>query len=190
MITDKIQIDAINMRLLRDFRVLDGRPIYRIVWSETQYEMRKAVWRDFYGSVIIREYEATRMAPKYAYFKNPCWILEKLIFISGYAALKEIQSELVEAQNGTYEPLFAFKDKDEQPLPVFQRVVDVILWHIHNPVKRTASDVRDEMLLEEEQEIRYFQEQLAEGERSDLFVFENSAFVSTNQLEFRKVYKK
>lgn len=181
-------IDAINERLHRDYRVLDGRPIYRLVWSGDQYEMRHSIWREFYGHILVREYEATKLVPKYWYFKEPCWVLEKLVFINGQAALKEIMTELVEAQNGTYEPIFPFRDKDENPLPVYPRIVEFILWNLHHPTKKTPSDLRDEMLALEKEEVRYFEEQLAEGERSELFVFENSAFVSTNQQKFKQEY--
>lgn len=186
MNSDTGHINTINRRLRDDYRVLDGRPIYRVVFSGSQYEMRKSVWREFYGHILIREYEATKLAPKYWYFKEPCWVLEKLVFINKQVALKEILEELVEAGNGTYEPVYVFKDKDENPLPVYWRVVEIILWHLHHPVKMTPSDIKDVMLLEEAAEVEYFRNQLAEGERSELFVFENSAFVSSNQHKFRQ----
>src|SRR5262245_58179720 len=142
MITDFGEIARINKHLTENYRVLDGRPIYRIVWSENQYEMRKGNWREFYGHILIREYTAVKRAPKYWYYNRPSWVLEKLVFINGHEALKTIVEELVEAQNGTYEPLYRFADKFENPLPVYERIVAVILWHLHNPQKKTASDLR------------------------------------------------
>lgn len=184
MITDKTIIDAINGLLLRDYRVLDGRPIYRVVWSGDQLEIRKGMFSEYYGHIFIRQYTAVKEIKKYWYFQKPCWVLEKLVFIHGNEALKEMQSELVECRNGTYETIYPFKDKDENPLPVNWEVVDLILWHLHNPGQKP--DFEKMTQLEEEEEVKYFEEELHENDRSPLFVWENSSFVSTNQLKFKK----
>jgi hypothetical protein len=42
--------------------------------------------------------------------------------------------------------------------------------------------------VEERNEVKYFEDQLSQGERSPLFVWENSAFVSTNQLKYKQDY--
>src|SRR5262245_39183754 len=94
--TDPTVIETINANLLRDWRVLDGRPIYRIVWSDTQLEMRRGKYSEFYGDhIFIREVEEVREVKKYWYYIKPCWVFEKLIFAPSSAALKDIQHELV-----------------------------------------------------------------------------------------------
>jgi hypothetical protein len=184
--TDKETIEGINSRLHEMYRVLDGRPIYRIVFSGDELEKRKGIFRDFQHGVFVREVEEVREIRKYWYIQPPCWVLEKLIFMQGNQALKEISEEIVGAENGTYEPLLPFRDGGGNPLPVNERVVNFILWQLHNPTKRLPSDMDAEKLAQELEETKYFEEEIGQNQRSELFSFENSAFVSTNQLKFKK----
>ena len=186
MNSDLRVVNAINRRLHKEYRVLDGRPIYRIVWSEDELELRKGKFTDWYGSIFIREYFAVKRVRKYWHLKNPCYVLEKLIFIRGKEELKEIASELLEVSRGSYEPLYTFCDSESNPLPVNWKVVDLILYTLHHPVKRTESDARADLLKEEMEETKYFEEKIGEGERSPLFVWENSVAVSSNQLEYKE----
>jgi hypothetical protein len=191
MITDALLIEQVNKDLHRLYRVLDGRAMYRVVWSEDQLEVRRGLMREYYGHIFIREYFSVGPRKKYWYFQNPCWVLEKLTFIKGQAALKEVVQELVECANGSYEPIFPFVDKDFTPLPVSRLVIDIVLWKLHNPIAPLTPGQLDDLRKRiEDKEVKYFEEQLGEGERSPLFVFQNSAFVSTNQLGFSKTYKK
>ncbi len=164
MITDKVVIDSINKTLHENYRVLDGRPIYRLVWSDNQLEKRFSdKWCDYYGHILIRsEYKAVRTIKKY-------W-------------------HITQAHNGSYEPVYTFRDAKNNPLPVVFEVVDFILQGLHAPRRRTASDMDKIREIEEAEEVKYFENELHEGERSPLFVWDNSAFVSTNQLRFRQDY--
>ena len=185
--TDLETIEGINSRLHEMYRVLDGRPIYRIVFSGDQLEKRLGIFRDFSASgLLLREVEEVREVRKYWYIVPPCWVLEKLVFMQGNQALKEISEEIVGAENGTYEPLLPFRDGSGNPLPVNERVVNYILWQLHNPTKRLPSDMEAEKLAQELEETKYFEEEIGQNQRSELFAFENSAFVSTNQLKFKK----
>lgn len=189
-ITDAALIETINRELHREYRVLDGRPIYRLVWSDSQLEIRNGLFSEFYGHIFIRQVRQTKEVKKYWYLQSPCWMLEKLTFIVGQQALKEMELELVQSRNGTYEPIYSFQDGNFNPLPVTRTVVDLVLWQIHNPTKKVPSDMLDEMALEEKAEYDYFYDQLSQDERPELFIFDNSSFVSTKQLEFAKNYKK
>lgn len=190
MVTDKILIDSINGMLYREYRVLDGRPIYRIVWSDSQLEKRIGDFTDWYGHILIRqEHKALREVKKYWYFEKPCWVLEKLIFIRDSQALKEITLELVEARSGSYEPVYAFRDSDGNPLSVNWKVVEIILAVLHNPVKRLPSDFEADRLIEEQDEHKYFFDKISEDERPELFVWENSVFVSSRQQKFKQEYR-
>lgn len=189
MRTDPIEIDRINKKLAETYRVLDGRPIYRVVWSDDMLEKRIGTFTDWYGHIMIRqEHKCLREVKKYWYYQAPCYVLEKLIFIANNRALEEISLELVESKNGSYEPIYTFQDKDNNPLPVLEKVIDIILWQLHNPRKRLPSDLVEEARLAEKEETDYFVDQLSQDERPELFVWDNSAFVSTRQLEFKKQY--
>lgn len=186
MITDKFLIEAINRKLFEQYRVLDGRPIYRIVWSADELEVRKGLFSEFYGHIFIRSYTAVKPIKKYWNYEKPRWVFEKLVFIAGNQALKEMETELVECRNGTYEPIYSFIDSKDNPLPVVWEMVDFIVYSLQNPGKPNPGLTEAAMLAEEAEEVKYFEEQLHEGERSPLFVWDNSAFVSTEQLKYKK----
>jgi hypothetical protein len=123
---------------------------------------------------------------KYWNFANPRWVFEKLVFINGNQALKEMEEELVMCRNGTYEPIWSFVDSDDNPLPVVWEIVEFIVWKLHNPTGINPAMAKAAQEAEEAAEVKYFEDQLHEGERSPLFVWENSAFVSTNQLKYKE----
>jgi len=187
-VTEKQVIEMINRDLLSKYRVLDGRPIYRVVFSGDQYETRKGKFTDWYGHIMIREVTAVRTVPKYWYIKPDCWVLERLTFFAGVQALKEISEELVEARNGSYETLLPFRDGEGNPLPCNQRIVDLVIWKLHNPTKVLPSDIEAARVAEEQEETKYFEGEIGKDERPELFIWDNSAFVSTRQLAFKQEY--
>lgn len=159
-------------------RMLDGRPRFRLSWSDDQLEHRKGLFRDYYGDVLVREVEETRLVKKYAYIDPPCWVLEKLVFYRN--------PELPTAEMGAYEPVWAFKDKDKNPLEPNWKVIEFIMYHLHNPVKRTDSDFKEEVAQEDKEEIAKFLDIIDNDARAPWAAFENAVNVSTNQLEFKK----
>jgi len=184
-------IAAINDSLKHQYRVLDGRAMYRIVWSDDQLEKRMGTYCDYYGSILIREeHKCLREIKKYWYLTTPCWVLEKLVFLPHEREMYDLIKELVEARNGTYETVYTFINKKGEHLPVVHEIVEVILHTLHNPTqKMSQSDFEAMEKLEEKAEMDLFEAELMENERSPLFVWENSAFVSTNQLAFEKKLK-
>jgi hypothetical protein len=188
MQTDTLVVAAINDSLKHEYRVLDGRPMYRIVWSDDELEKRIGTYCDYYGSILIREeHKCLREIKKYWYFTKPCWVLEKLVFLPHEREMYDLIKELVQARNGTYETVYKFINSKDEHLPVVHEIVEAILHTLHNPGhKLTQSDFDAIEKLEEKAEMNMFEEELMENERSPLFVWENSAFVSTNQLAFKR----
>lgn len=178
-------IDNINDRLNRRGRTLDGRAILRIVWSADQFEKRIGKFEDYYGHIFLREVTQLRTVPKYHYLTPPCFILERLCFLPPGAA---IHRELVEASNGTYEPIYAFRHPaTRQPLEVNDRVVDMILWHLENPgPKRNEDDARREYEAELQRDADYFALELEEAGRSPLFAHESSTFLDSKKRTYYK----
>jgi hypothetical protein len=191
MITNKIIIENINERLERRGKSIDGRTILRIVWTADQFEKRVGTFSDWYGDIFLREYTAMKEVPKYWYITPPCWILERLTFLDPKAAIhreliaqKDVDLDIYKPTlNGTYEPLYAFRNaRTGQPLEVNDRVVDMILHKLMNPVqKRTESDAREEHFAELEADAEYFEAELTEAGRSPLFAFENSVFLDSTK---------
>jgi hypothetical protein len=172
-------IEALNTRLKEFYgRLLDGRGRFRLAWSDEQLEYRHGQFRDLYGHIIIREVVETRLVKKYAYINPPCWVLEKLVFYRS--------KELPNASQGTYEPVWAFKDKDKNPLQPNWKVIEIIMWHVMNPTKRTDSDFKEEVARADKEEISKFLDIIDNEGRAPWAAFENAVNVSTNQLEFRR----
>lgn len=169
----------LNKKLADRGRSLDGRPIWRIVWSTSQREMRRGKFSDYYGTIFLREVEEVRSVPKYWY--NPDrWVLERLTFLPPNAAIhKELlsQTSTLDIQapvyNGTYEPIYVFEDKDKNPLPLVEFVLDAIMFSLEfgERVKLTDSDFRDEYFKATDLEAEYFEEQIQDSGRSPLFAF-------------------
>jgi hypothetical protein len=173
--TDKLVIDNINKMLLARGVSFDGRPIFRIVWSSDQLELRSGLFRDWYGSIIIREVKDIRRVHKYNYAMDR-WILERLTFLP--RENKILANELVEVMSGSYEPLFVFWYEDFSPIPVHWQLVEKILWTLenHRPIKKNQKMVESEEIEEKEREIKELEEEIGETQRSGLFAFEDAEF--------------
>lgn len=174
--TDLIVIEAINRKLKERGRSLDGRPILRIVFSDEQLEKRVGTFTDWYGHILIRqEYKALRECKKYGYIAGK-WVLERLTFLDPNNAI--VKDELVDARNGTYEPLYVFQDKDQQPLPVNWRIIEKMLWSMENYTPGRGNQSMADSAEDDEirQEIAYFEEQIGPYQRSQLFADEAAVF--------------
>jgi len=117
-------IGVLNARLKEYFgTVWDGRPAYRIVFSDDQREKRFGTWND-YGphNIFIRSVTEWREVPKYQYL-NGIYVLEQL-----FAVPEMNQHELAVKTN--YEPLFSFMDKNQFPLPPKWEVCEYVIRYI------------------------------------------------------------
>jgi len=180
-------IDYFNVKLAERGRSLDGRPVWRLVWSTEQREIRRGKFSDFYGKIFLREVEEVREVPKYWYSPDR-WVLERLTFLPPGAAIhKELVAQIdldiyKPTTNGTYEPIYVFQDSSKNPLPVTEWVLDAILYSLeHGPVKLSDGAMRDEYHAEVEKDAAYFEAELTEAGRSELFAFENSVFVDSTK---------
>ncbi len=102
-------IETLNQRLA-DYYGVDtstNQPLFRIVWSEDQFEMRKT---DRLDSGIQLLYPVVRQCRKYNYIKDT-YILERL------SVVPEFQREELADLKLSYEPLFAYRHENGTPLP-------------------------------------------------------------------------
>ena len=101
------KIETINLQLSDLFGIdtSSSNPIYRVVWSNDQFEYRFGTWSDFdKNDILIRTVEESRLVPKY-YNKKDRYILEKLV------AVPEINKEELD-KKVSYEPLWVFENMD------------------------------------------------------------------------------
>ena len=182
--TDNETVIAVNLKLADLGKYLDGRPLYRIVWSSGQLEKRMGDFEDYYGHILIRRtYKAVREVPKYSYCMDR-WILEKLVFLD--PEHQTIRFELITRKVYDYEPIFVFQKSNGDPLPVTWISVDWIIDSLNNRrptwIKKESEYDSDDRA-SEQSEIDELALELEDHGRSDLFAFEDSVFMdSTKQL--------
>lgn len=101
-------IDVLNRRLSEHYGVSwDGRAIYRIVWSEDQFEKRLTQYTDAGIELLVPE---VRELPKYKQWIHDKYILENLVIVP--------EAQVAETTTKTsYEPLYVYEDKSGFPLP-------------------------------------------------------------------------
>ncbi len=124
-------IDSINENLKRDYGSFsDGRPNFRVVFSNDQFEKR---WTDRTDSGVELANKVVSLLPKYRQYIKDKYILERLVPVGP-------DSDLVEKTS--YEPAFTFQDADGNYLPprfdVCKFVIDSIMSAIDGAGKHTA----------------------------------------------------
>jgi hypothetical protein len=131
---------------------VDGRPKYRIVWSNDQYEYRKGDFNVFYKNFFLRSERGVKRVPKYNYIHDR-WILEELSLSSN--------SELPESTfKGTYEPIYVFESSQGEYLKPLLYACKFFIYHRLNPTMN-ADQVREFFENKEAKEfasdVRYFE---------------------------------
>lgn len=128
-------LKAINKRLQERYGVAyDGRPNFRVVFSDTQFETRYGTFEVYCGPIFLREETCYKEVPKYDYIVGK-HILEELKF-GNFPDKPFVQS--------SYEPLWTFMDKERKPLyPVWDAVEIVVLSRLEGTRKALIGPRRD-----------------------------------------------
>jgi hypothetical protein len=152
---------------------LDSRPKMRLVWSTNVTEIRIGQFNDYYGKIFIKTFHGAREVLKYPYDQNR-YVLEYLELVHN--------PELPHSENGSYEPLHVFKDKNGNFLRPNLKVIEIICNALENkPVRQTPSDFKAQEAKEEDDEVKHFEEVLADADRSDRFAWEDSVFLDSTK---------
>lgn len=103
-------IESINKQLIDLFGVdtATGKPIFRVVWSEDQFEMRLT---DRTDSGIQLLTPTLRELPKYKQWIVERWVLERLVIVP------ELNIKELAGIKLSYEPLWVFSGKSGQYVP-------------------------------------------------------------------------
>lgn len=101
-------LDALNARLVDHFGIDSdtGRPMFRIVWSDDQLEKRRV--SEVAGIHLL--YPVVMEVSKYPYLKH-LYVLERLV------AVPDINAEELPTQKLSYEPIWAYRDAAQKPIP-------------------------------------------------------------------------
>ena len=112
MFKDTIQAAVIQNWLDLQAKVpLSDAPLFRLVWSDDQKEMRTGTYRVYTNDVFIREEQITKLTHKYDYISER-WVLEQW-----FPPEIVFSEELPNSVHGSYEPIYVFESKG-QPLPL------------------------------------------------------------------------
>lgn len=128
------KVETLNRRLSDRYGLYsDGRPLWRLVWSEDEMEKRHGIWDDYTSNgLFIRRVEEVREVPKYRQWINPpCFILERLLEIP-----EGVQTQLL--TKTSYETVFTFRDKWNQPLPPTWRAIELIMFSVLSNAARAV----------------------------------------------------
>lgn len=108
------QVESINRQLI-DLYGIDtssGQPIFKVVFSEEEFEKRLGTYDDFTRSgIYIRTVTEVREVPKYNQWIKEKYVLERLVIIPDIN-LPEFTHEKL-----SYEPLWIFQDNNSHYLP-------------------------------------------------------------------------
>lgn len=122
MLTATVESEIINNWLSGGPKVpLKEQPLFRLVWSDDQYELRTGTFTDWASGVKIREYKATERVPKYNYIKER-WIIEQW-----FPPEVTLNAELPHSHEGSYEPIYVFESSKGQVLPLNLRVAQIVV---------------------------------------------------------------
>jgi hypothetical protein len=146
--------EFINERLIQLYgkEPISNQPKYRIVRSEEQTEKRygkynlltqeTGIWLGVKeGLVEIKKY----------WYLTPCWLLERVE--------PNLNRQDTIYDKWVYEPLFPFLDKDDRPLPLNWRAIEVIIGSLER--------VERKMLTEEDH--RKEEEKVLDKEAEDIY---------------------
>ena len=107
-------VSSINQQLVDLFGIdtLTGLPIWRIVFSEDQFENRYGTYDDITPSgLFLKTVTEVRYVKKYSQWIHQKYILERLVVVPDF------QQDELPTNKVSYEPIWTFEDKDGNYLP-------------------------------------------------------------------------
>lgn len=160
-------IETINRQLIDSYGIdtVTGDAMWRVVWSEDQFENRFGTYDDFVPgtNIYLRTVTEVRYVPKYRQWIKERYVLERLVVVPE-ENFKDLPGVKV-----SYEPMFPFQDNYGNYLPpridACRFVVNCVLsaqGKGHLAVYKDALDglTTQELVEAKEQEIQKLQEEL------------------------------
>jgi len=121
-------INYINRQLVDLFGsdIASNQPIWRVVWSELQFEKRHGTYDDYTtNGLFIRRVTETREVPKYRQWIKNKHVLERLTGIPDDYLME------LGGSKTSYEPIWVFEDKFHNPLPPSLQVAKIVIDTIY-----------------------------------------------------------
>lgn len=171
----------INKRLTDLYgKTLDNFSNFKLVWSTEQREKRLGTFNDYFGNIFLRTVTEVREVAKYPFYPDQ-WILERLI-------INTLGGELVVTVDGTnkytYEPIWVFKNKGGILfVPAWKHVEFIVhkwIETVENANKITPQSRIGELEKQDEEELKLFEEIIAEDEPTLGFAHDSAIAVPRN----------
>lgn len=108
------KIETINQQLIDLYGIdtITGQAIWRVVWSEDQFEYRYGEYDDYTeAGIYLRTVKEVRYVPKYRQWINEKYVLERLVVIP------EMNAGDLPATKMSYEPMYPFETSSGKYLP-------------------------------------------------------------------------
>jgi hypothetical protein len=122
-------IENINNQLLDLFGIdtISGEPIWRVVFSEEQFEKRHGTYDDYTpNGLFIRTVTEVREVPKYRQWVQEKYVLERLVVIPA------IDMPELPVTKTSYEPIFVFQDGNDNYLPPKLEIAKFVIDSIYS----------------------------------------------------------
>ena len=123
---------------------IDGRPIFRLLWTTGVTEKRKARFIDMSDDIFIRDVIEVREVLKYP-FAQERWVLERLVPIPF-----ELKAEILTDDNWSYEEVYTFQNKKGEYLALSPMIVEAALYlffkYYLSMTPKDRADMRTSML--------------------------------------------
>jgi hypothetical protein len=121
-------LESLNRQLVDLYGIdtITGQPMWRIVWSEDQFEHRYGTYDDYTpAGIYLRTVTETRYVPKYSQWISNKYVLERLVVIP------ECNAGDLPATKLSYEPIYPFQTNSGHYLPprldASQFVIETVL---------------------------------------------------------------
>ena len=169
------EVAIINQHLLKHGKMLNGKPVFRVIFSDDLTEKRVGVFNKFHGNIWVGRSSGVQLVPKYGYIQS-AWVLEK------YSVAPN--AEILDYDH--YEPVYAFRDKDNNYLEPLLRVCEIIIYGILQPNFLTPE--QELAKIEEKEKKRIEHDRLVlEEKRPDFMVLkELGELVQVPSKQFKK----
>jgi hypothetical protein len=129
MLLSELELDRLNNYLIREHGYFEATyPMWRVVYSEDQFELRKTKFTEE-GLELL--HEEVRKLPKYKQWIHDCYVLERLIPVMDF-----MDTDLVDKIS--YEPVWVFRDNQKRPLPPN---IDIIRLIINQVLSAAAKSI-------------------------------------------------
>lgn len=127
-------VSSINLQLKELFGIdtVTGLQMWRVVFSEDQFEKRLGTYSDYTREgIYLRTVTEVREVPKYRQWIQAKYVLERLTIVP------EINAEELPNQKLSYEPMYVFEDFKGEPLPPRVDVCGIIINSVYAAIGKT-----------------------------------------------------